>query len=58
VSVHAGLVTAVLLLTVHAWAARRSAQLRGRRLLSASSMAAGRDLAVIGLADVVLTHLH
>jgi hypothetical protein len=53
-----GLVTAVLLLTVHAWAAGRSAQLRGRQLLFASSIAAGLGLGMIVLKDVVLTHLH
>jgi hypothetical protein len=40
------------------WAAGRSAPLRGRRLLIASSMAAGPGLAMIVLDDVVLTHLH
>jgi hypothetical protein len=53
-----GLVTAVVVLTVHAWAAGRSAQLRGRQLLFATSIAAGLGLAMIVLKDVVLTHVH
>jgi hypothetical protein len=53
-----GLVTAVLLLMFHAWAAGRSAQLRGRRLVFASSFAAVLGLVMIVLKDVVLTHLH
>jgi hypothetical protein len=47
-----------LLLTVHAWLAGRSARLRDRQLLFASSFAAVLGLAMIVLKDVVLTHLH
>jgi hypothetical protein len=53
-----GLVTAALLLTFHAWSAGRSAQLRGRQLLFASSIALGLGMTMIVLKDVVLTHLH
>ena len=53
-----GLVTVVVLLIVHAWAAGRSAQLRGRQLLFATSIAAGLGLAMFLLKDLVLIHLH
>ena len=53
-----GLVTAVLVLMVHAWAAGRSARLRGRQLLVTTSIAAGLGLAMILLKDVILTHVH
>ena len=53
-----GLVTVVVLLMVHAWAAGRAAQLRGRRLLFATSIAAVLGLAMILLKDLVLIHLH
>ena len=53
-----GLVTVLVLVTVHAWAAGRSAQLHGRQLLFATSIAAGLGLAMIVLKDVVLTHVH
>ena len=58
VAANVGLVTVVVLLIVHAWAAGRSAQLRGRRLLFATSIAAGLGLAMILLKDLVLIHLH
>ena len=50
-----GLVTVAVLLTVHAWSAGRSAQLRGWQLLAASSIAAGLGLAMIVLKDTVIT---
>ena len=53
-----GLITAVLVLMVHAWAAGRSARLRGRQLLVTTSIAAGLGLAMILLKDVILTHVH
>jgi hypothetical protein len=53
-----GLITVVLVLMVHSWAAGRSAQLRGRRLLFATSIAAGLGLAMVALKDLVLIHLH
>jgi hypothetical protein len=53
-----GLVTAVVVLMVHAWAAGRSARLHGRQLLFTISIAAGLGLAMIVLKDVVLTHVH
>jgi len=48
----------VVLLMFHAWTAGRTAQLRGRQLLFATSIAAGLGLAMIVLKDVVLTHVH
>jgi hypothetical protein len=53
-----GLVVAVVLLTVHGWLAGRAAQLRGRKLLFATSAAAGLGLVMILLKDLVLLHLH
>ena len=53
-----GLITVVVLLMAHAWAAGRSAQLRGRQLLVATSIAAGLGLAMVVLKDLVLIHLH
>ena len=54
----AGLVVAVVLLTVHGWLAGRAAQLQSWRLLVATSIAAGLGLVMILLKDLVLTHLH
>ena len=53
-----GLITVVVLLMVHAWAAGRSAQLHGRQLLIATSIGAGLGLAMVALKDLVLIHLH
>jgi hypothetical protein len=53
-----GLVAAVILLTVHGWLAGRAAQLRGRQLLFATSVAAALGIVMILLKDLVLTHLH
>ena len=53
-----GLVVAVVLLTVHGWLAGRAAQLQGRKLLFATSVAAGLGLVMILLKDLVLLHLH
>ena len=53
-----GLVVAVVLLTVHGWLAGRAAQLQGRKLLVATSVAAGLGLVMILLKDLVLLHLH
>jgi hypothetical protein len=53
-----GLVTVLVLVTAHSWAAGRSAQLRGRQLLFATLIAAGLGLAMILLKDVVLTQVH
>ena len=58
VAANVGLVTVVVLLIVHAWTAGRSAQLRGRQLLFATSIAAGLGLAMFLLKDLVLIHLH
>ena len=53
-----GLVVAVVLLTVHGWLAGRAAQLQGRKLLFATSVALGLGLVMILLKDLVLLHLH
>ena len=55
---NAGLVVAVVLLTVHGWLAGRAAQLQGRKLLVATSIAAGLGVVMILLKDLVLLHLH
>ena len=55
---NAGLVVAVVLLTVHGWRAGRAAQLQSWKLLVATSIAAGLGLVMILLKDLVLTHLH
>jgi hypothetical protein len=53
-----GLVVAMVLLTIHGWLAGRAAQLRGGKLLVATSIAAGLGLVMILLKDLVLVHLH
>ena len=53
-----GLVVVMVLLTTHGWLAGRAAQLQGRKLLVATSIAAGLGLVMILLKDLVLTHLH
>ena len=53
-----GLIVVLVVLTGYAWAAGRSGGLRGRQLLLATSIAVGVGLAMIGLKDLVLIHLH
>jgi len=53
-----GLVVAIVLLTIHGWLAGRAAQLRGRKLVLVTSIAAGLGLVMILLKDLVLIHLH
>ena len=53
-----GLVVAIVLLTIHGWLAGRAAQLQGRKLLYATSVAAGLGLVMILLKELVLIHLH
>ena len=53
-----GLVAAIVLLTIHGWLAGRSAQLHGRKLLFATSVAAALGLVMILLKNLVLIHLH
>jgi hypothetical protein len=53
-----GLVVAIAVLTVHGWSAARSAQLRGRQLLWATSVALVLGLVMVLLKDLVLIHLH
>ncbi|MBV8431083.1 MAG: hypothetical protein JO244_07975 [Solirubrobacterales bacterium] len=53
-----GLVVAIVLLTVHGWRAGRAAQLRGRKLVIVTLIAAGLGLVMILLKDLVLIHLH
>src|SRR6201986_822536 len=55
---NAGLVVAMTLLAIHGWLAGRAAQLRGWKLLTATSIAAGLGLVMILLKDLVLIHLH
>jgi hypothetical protein len=45
-----------VLLTIYGWWADRSAQLRGRQLLFATSVAAALGLVMIALKDLI--HLH
>jgi hypothetical protein len=49
---------AIVLLAIHGWSAGRAAQLRGRQLVAATSVAALLGLVMIVLKDVVLIHLH
>jgi len=53
-----GLVVAIVLLTLHGWLAGRAAQLQGRKLVIATSIAAALGLVMILLKDLVLVHLH
>ena len=53
-----GLAVAVVLLTIYGWWAGRAAQLRGRQLLFATSVAAALGLVMIALKDLVLIQLH
>ena len=53
-----GLVVAIVLLTIHGWLAGRAAELRGRKLVLVTSIAAGLGLVMILLKDLVLVHLH
>jgi len=53
-----GLGLAIVLLTVHGWSAGRAAQLHGRQLLLATSVAAALGIVMILLKDIVLIHLH
>jgi len=53
-----GLAVAIILLTFHAWAAGRAAQLRGWPLAGATAIAAALGLIMVLLKDLVLVHLH
>ena len=53
-----GLAVAIVMLTVHGWLAGRSAQLSGRQLFAATSVAALLGIAMILLKNLVLLHLH
>jgi len=53
-----GLVAAIVLLTFHGWSAGRAAQLHGRPLMVATSVALALGLVMILLKDLVLNHLH
>ncbi len=55
---NAGLIVAIVLLTVHGWAAGRASHLHGRQLLATTSIAAALGLIMIALKDLVLVHLH
>jgi hypothetical protein len=58
VAANVGLAAALAVLTVHGWSAARSAQLHGRQLLAASSVALALGLVMVLLKDLVLIHLH
>jgi len=53
-----GLAVAIAALTFHGWSAGRAAQLHGRQLPLATSVAAGLGIVMILLKDLVLIHLH
>jgi Na+/H+ antiporter NhaA len=53
-----GLGVAIAALTYHGWSAGRAAQLHGRQLVLATSVAAALGVVMILLKDVVLIHLH
>ena len=55
---NAGLVVAMVLLTIHGWLAGRAAQFRGWKLAGVTSVATGLGLVMILLKDLVLVHLH
>jgi hypothetical protein len=55
---NAGLVVAIAVLTAHGWFAARAAQLQGRQLFGATSVALALGLVMILLKDLVLIHLH
>jgi hypothetical protein len=55
---NAGLVVAIAVLTVHGWSAARAAQLHGRQLFGATSVALALGVVMILLKDLVLIHLH
>ena len=57
-AVNVGLGLAILELTFHGWSAGRAAQLRGRKLLFATSVAAALGIVMVLLKDLVLLHLH
>ena len=53
-----GLIVAIVLLTIHGWLAGRSAELSGRPLLAATSVAVLLGIVMILLKNFVLLHLH
>ena len=53
-----GVVTALVLLTLHGWAAARAAELRGWRLAAATSIAAAFGVVMVVLKNFVIMHLH
>jgi hypothetical protein len=53
-----GVVTALVLLTIHGWAAARAAELHGWRLAAATSVAAALGLVMVVLKNFVILHLH
>lgn len=53
-----GVVTALVLLTIHSWAAARAAELCGWRLAAATSVAAVLGLVMVVLKNFVILHLH
>ena len=53
-----GVVTAVVLLTLHGWTAGRGAHLHGWQLAVTTSVAAALGLVLIALKNLVIVHLH
>lgn len=53
-----GVLAALVLLTLHGWAAARAAELRGWRLAAATSVAAVLGLVMVVLKNFVILHLH
>jgi hypothetical protein len=53
-----GLAAAVVLLTVHGWAAARAADLGGWRLVASTATAAALGLVMVALKNLVILHLH
>jgi hypothetical protein len=58
VAANAGVGAAIVLLTLHGWAASRAAQLRGWRLAATTATATVLGLVMIALKNLVITHLH
>src|SRR3984957_16434779 len=53
-----GVLTALVLLTFHGWAAGRAADMHGWRLAAVTSVAAGLGLVMVVLKNFVIVHLH
>ena len=58
VAANVGLAAALLLLAYHGWSAGRAANLQGRPLAAATSVAVMLGVVMIALKDLVIVHLH